>query len=434
MATSVPDPTARPRSATARAGRRSPRRPPWPPSGPRPGGTGPGHLLGRQGARHDLVDPHRPRATARAVALVVAGQKHAAQAQGPQRADGVGRRGPHGVGEGQCPHHRTVARPPDHRAARTGLPSGAGTRPPRPGSFDPPAARAGPPRPGDPRPCPSPRARRASNSSTGGSGPNSAAGRLGHGTGDERARRPVPAPRPSAAPDRARTPGAAAHSATVILPVVSVPVLSSTTVSTWRRPLQGRVALEEDPLTGPLARGHQQGRRGGQAQRAGAGDDEDAEGRADGVPAPPPATSQPPRVAAAMARTAGTKTPEIRSASRWTAAFSFWASSTRRGHLGQLGVGTHPGGPHHQPPADRHRPPVDLVAGDHLDGHRLTGHGAAIEGEPGRRPPRRRWPPSRPAGPRTAPPPRARRPDGGAPRRQSSRIEHLLGADRGQRA
>ncbi len=41
-----------------------------------------------------------------------------------------------------------------------------------------------------------------------------------------------------------------------------------------------------------------------------------------------PASSQPARVAAAQARTAGTNTPQTRSASRWMAAFCAWASST----------------------------------------------------------------------------------------------------------
>ncbi len=41
-----------------------------------------------------------------------------------------------------------------------------------------------------------------------------------------------------------------------------------------------------------------------------------------------PATSHPVSVVAAIASTAGTKTPEIRSASRWIAAFWAWACST----------------------------------------------------------------------------------------------------------
>ncbi len=45
-------------------------------------------------------------------------------------------------------------------------------------------------------------------------------------------------------------------------------------------------------------------------------------------PAGLPASSQPASVSTANARTTGTKTPQMRSASRWMAAFSAWACST----------------------------------------------------------------------------------------------------------
>ena len=46
--------------------------------------------------------------------------------------------------------------------------------------------------------------------------------------------------------------------------------------------------------------------------------------------APAPVPSQKPSVAADRPMTMGTKNPEIRSASRWTWALPFWASSTSR--------------------------------------------------------------------------------------------------------
>ena len=45
-------------------------------------------------------------------------------------------------------------------------------------------------------------------------------------------------------------------------------------------------------------------------------------------PAGEPASSQPARVRHGTASTAGTNTPQIRSAIRWTAAFCAWACST----------------------------------------------------------------------------------------------------------
>ena len=63
-------------------------------------------------------------------------------------------------------------------------------------------------------------------------------------------------------------------SVTTGLPRVSVPVLSSTTVVILLRASPGLAAADQDAILGALARAHHDGRRRGQAQGAGAGDDQ----------------------------------------------------------------------------------------------------------------------------------------------------------------
>ena len=137
--------------------------------------------------------------------------------------------------------------------------------------------------------------------------------------------------------------------------------------------------------------------------------------------AEPPVTSHPARVTRAITSTAGTKTPEMRSASRWTAAFSFWASSTRPQHVGQLRVAPDTRGPDHQ--VDRRPqivPPTTRSPGLTSTGRDSPVMALRSMADCHRRSPRRRWPPSPPAAPRTGHPPRAGRSGAGVRRPSAS--------------
>ena len=83
----------------------------------------------------------------------------------------------------------------------------------------------------------------------------------------------------------------------------------------------------------------------------------------------------------ASAITTGTKTPEIRSASRCTCALPVWASLDQAGHLGQLGVGADPGGAHHQPAAGVDGGADHASPGADLDRHGLAGQQRASTAE-----------------------------------------------------
>ena len=99
-------------------------------------------------------------------------------------------------------------------------------------------------------------------------------------------RRRARSPRPADARCRARRaatrrqlaldprPAAAARRPARGRPRVSVPVLSSTTVSTAARLLESRAVADQDPVLGALAGPDHDRRRRGEAHRAGAGDDE----------------------------------------------------------------------------------------------------------------------------------------------------------------
>ena len=117
------------------------------------------------------------------------------------------------------------------------------------------------------------------------------------------------------------SPAAVSQPATDITPAVTVPVLSSRTVSRLGRPRAPGTCDEDAQLRTPAA-GHHQRRGCGEAQRAGHAMISTASAALNAGPAALPASSQPARVRAEAARTAGTKTPQIRSASRCTADFA----------------------------------------------------------------------------------------------------------------
>ena len=122
-------------------------------------------------------------------------------------------------------------------------------------------------------------------------------------------------------------PSAASTAVSVIRPVVTVPVLSSTTTSTPRDASSAWYSLTKIPLRAP--RPHAATSAAGVARPSAQGQAMiSTASPALTAPAGAPASSQPARVAAAQARTAGTNTPETRSATRWTAALCAWARST----------------------------------------------------------------------------------------------------------
>ena len=126
------------------------------------------------------------------------------------------------------------------------------------------------------------------------------------------------------------SPAAGVTAASVMVPVVTVPVLSTTTVSTRRvdsrisGPLMTMPNCAPRPVptisavgvASPSAQGHAMISTATAAVNA--------------VDTAAPETIQNPRVATARAMTIGTKTPEIRSASRCAGALPFCACSTSR--------------------------------------------------------------------------------------------------------
>ena len=130
----------------------------------------------------------------------------------------------------------------------------------------------------------------------------------------------------------ASTPAAVATSTSAIWPVVTVPVLSSTTVSIRRvdsstsGPLMRMPSWAPRPVPTISAVGVARPRAQGQAMISTA----TAAVNAVAALSVAAAVSQNPSVAAARAITTGTKTADTRSARRWTWALPVWASSTRR--------------------------------------------------------------------------------------------------------
>ena len=119
-----------------------------------------------------------------------------------------------------------------------------------------------------------------------------------------------------------------ARSTSAILPVVTVPVLSSTTVSTWRvdsstaGPLMSSPSCAPRPVPTSSAVGVASPSAQGQAMMS------TATAAVNAKVALSPVPSQKPSVPTATPMTTGTNTPETRSASRWTGALPFWASVT----------------------------------------------------------------------------------------------------------
>src|SRR5699024_624784 len=126
----------------------------------------------------------------------------------------------------------------------------------------------------------------------------------------------------------ASMPGAGIAASRVMVPVVTVPVLSSTTVSTRRvdsrtsGPLISTPSWAPGPVPTSRAAGGARPRAQGQAMMS------TATAALPAMTAPPPAISQPITVRAAIRNTIGTKTAETRSARRWISALPDWASST----------------------------------------------------------------------------------------------------------
>ena len=126
------------------------------------------------------------------------------------------------------------------------------------------------------------------------------------------------------------TPSATVTSTRDILPVVTVPVLSSTTVSTRRvdsrtsGPLMSRPSWAPRPVPTISAVGVASPSAQGQAMMR------TATAAVNAKLALSPVPSQKPRVASDRRMTIGTKMPEMRSARRWTGALPVWASSTSR--------------------------------------------------------------------------------------------------------
>ncbi len=123
-------------------------------------------------------------------------------------------------------------------------------------------------------------------------------------------------------------PSPATTSVRVIFPVVTVPVLSSTIVSTLRvdsrisGPLMRTPSCAPRPVPTSSAVGVARPRAHGQAMMS------TATATVNAAVAPNPAPSQNPSVPTAIAMTIGTKIPETLSARRWTSALPDWASST----------------------------------------------------------------------------------------------------------
>ena len=126
------------------------------------------------------------------------------------------------------------------------------------------------------------------------------------------------------------TPAAGTTSTRAIVPVVTVPVLSSTIVSTRRvdsrtsGPLMITPSWAPRPVPTMIAVGVARPRAHGQAMIS------TATAAVNATDGSSPTPSQNPSVATARAMTIGTNTAEIRSASRCTGALPLWASCTSR--------------------------------------------------------------------------------------------------------
>ena len=381
MATSVPDPTARPRSALARAGPSLTPSPTMATDRPPLAGADHGDLVGREGAGHDIGHPDG-RPTARAVGSLSPVRRmqwspsacSSRTAASRRRSDRVG--DGHGSDDGVVSAHqhgRPAERFPFRACAGHSLAgmvsTGRSKRAALPDRDLVAVDRSPGAHPGQ-----------GAEPSTGRQGAELVFGGGGDGPGHEVLGRLFERSRPPQ--ERAALdPGHDLHVGDRHLPFGDRPRLVEHHRVDLARGLERLVALEEDPEAGTRARGDEQGGGRGQAESARTGDDQDRERGAE-RPAreEPPASSQPPGCTTAMTSTAGTKTPEIRSASRWTAAFSFCASSTSRTMWASwVSRPTLVARTTKRPPTDD-RAADHPVAGSDVDGQGLAGHGAAIDG------------------------------------------------------
>ena len=167
-----------------------------------------------------------------------------------------------------------------------------------------------------------------------------------------------------------------------IRPVVTVPVLSSTTVSIRRvdsstsGPLMRMPSCAPRPVPTSSAVGVARPSAQGQAMISTATAAVNAVvGRRS-----PRRRARTRAWRAARAITIGTKTPEIRSASRCTGALPVWASVDEPGDLGEGGVGADAGGAHDEAAAGVDRGAGDGVAGADLDRHGFAGEQRGVDG------------------------------------------------------
>ena len=204
----------------------------------------------------------------------------------------------------------------------------------------------------------------------------------GDGPGDRVLGAVLQRARPGAGPRPRSSPPAAITSTSAIPPVVTVPVLSSTIgVDAPGRLEDLGPGDQRCPSCGAATRADQQGGRRGQAERAGAGDDQhgdgggEREGRAGPVGRartrawPPPARSRP-----------GTKTAEMRSASRCTGRLARLGLASTRRAIWASGVSAPT-----RVARTTSRPPALIVApvtaspGPTSDGHGLAGQQRRVD-------------------------------------------------------
>ena len=159
----------------------------------------------------------------------------------------------------------------------------------------------------------------------------------------------------------------------VISPVVTVPVLSSTTASMRRVSSSTSAPLIRMPRRAPRpvptssAVGVARPSAQGQAMTSTAMATSSAR---DGSPV---ATHHPAKVSAASTSTTGTNTADTRSARRCTGRLGGLGALDEPGDAGERGVGADPGGLDDQPPGGVDAPAGELVARGDVDGERLPG-------------------------------------------------------------
>ena len=311
--------------------------------------------------------------------LVVAGEQHRRQPEAAQPAHRLGGGRLHGVGDDEHAARPAVPADRDRRCGRrpraastaAGSSGGSALRPVREQ-----------PRPADQHGVAVDDALHAEPLDVGelldrGRGP--VAGAVDDGPG-HRVLRGRPRGRPPAGvPPRPDSPAAATTSTSAIRPVVTVPVLSSTTVSTRRvdsstsGPLIRMPSWAPRPVPTISAVGVASPSAHGQAMIS------TATAAVNAAEAPAPATSQPPRVPSASAITSGHEDPGDPVGEPLHLGLAVLGLLDQPGHLRQLGVGADPGGADDEPPAGVDGRPGHRVAGADLDRHRLAGEHRGVD-------------------------------------------------------